>query len=150
MKYRFIVFFITSLIFFNCKKEVKKSTQSNTIIEEVNPLDTLPLRLNNGEKWIVNNATQIGVAKMDSILKSFNSNKDENYLGLGNNLSQQTSFIIKSCDMTGEAHDQLHVVLVPMLDEIYILKDSNDFEEQKRAVNNLELLIDRYYEHFKN
>lgn len=150
MKYKFIVFFITSLIFFSCKNEVKKSTQSNTIIEEVNPLDTLPLRLNNGEKWIVNNATQIGVAKMDSILKSFNSNKDENYLGLGNNLSQQTSFIIKSCDMTGEAHDQLHVVLVPMLDEIYILKDSNIIEEQKRATNNLELLINIYYDHFKN
>ena len=150
MKYKFIVFFITSLIFFSCKNEVKKSTQSNTIIEEVNPLDTLPLRLNNGEKWIVNNATQIGVAKMDSILKSFNSNKDENYLGLGNNLSQQTSFIIKSCDMTGEAHDQLHVVLVPMLDEIYILKDSNIIEVQKRATNNLELLINIYYDHFKN
>ena len=150
MKYKFIVFFINSLIFFSCKNEVKKSTQSNTIIEEVNPLDTLPLRLNNGEKWIVNNATQIGVAKMDSILKSFNSNKDENYLGLGNNLSQQTSFIIKSCDMTGEAHDQLHVVLVPMLDEIYILKDSNIIDEQKRATNNLELLINIYYDHFKN
>lgn len=150
MKYKFIVFFITSLIFFSCKNEVKKSTQSNTIIEEVNPLDTLPLRLNNGEKWIVNNATQIGVAKMDSILKSFNSNKDENYLGLGNNLSQQTSFIIKSCDMTGEAHDQLHVVLVPMLDEIYILKDSNIIDEQKRATNNLQLLINIYYDHFKN
>ena len=51
--------------------------------------------------------------------------------------------------MTGEAHDQLHVILVPMLDEISILKESNKLEESNTALNELEDLIDTYYEYFK-
>lgn len=145
-----LLILVIGLLLYNCNNEVKKSRSNTLETEEINSIDSLDLHLNNGEKWIVNNATQIGVTKMDSTLQSFTSNKDDNYLQLGNNLSKQTSFIIKSCDMTGEAHDQLHVILVPMLDEIYVLKDSQNLEEHKSAVISLGSLINTYYMYFTN
>ena len=86
---------------------------------------------------------------MASIIKAYKSNTKDNYINLGDKLSKQTSFIIKSCNMTGEAHDQLHVILVPILDEISIQKESNKLEESNTALNDLEKLIDTYYEYFK-
>lgn len=150
MKSKFIFLLVMSLIFLNCKKEIQKNTPSTSVTEEISLLDTLSLKLNNGDKWVVNKATQIGLNKMDSIINAFKTTKENDFMALGTSLSGQTSYIIKSCDMTGEAHDQLHVILVPMLDEIYVLKDSKDLEEMKNAVKNLEKLIGAYYKHFKN
>jgi CRISPR/Cas system CSM-associated protein Csm2 small subunit len=51
--------------------------------------------------------------------------------------------------MTGEPHDQLHVVLVPMLDEISIMRESKNDKESENALINLKDLIQAYYEYFK-
>lgn len=145
------IILLTLLIFFSsCKKDTQKSTEFNTENIKLNLLDTLILKLDNGKKWVVNEETQIGVNKMDSLIIAFNKGDEKDFLNLGKDLSAQTSFIIRSCNMQGEAHDQLHVVLVPMLDEIFILKESNSKQESKRALNNLEELIDEYFNHFKH
>lgn len=149
MKLQFVAISILIIFSFSCKKGNHKTISKINEVEEISVLDTLNLKLNNGEKWIVNEATQIGVTKMDSIIKSFNSSKGDNFIELGNNLSKQTSYIIKNCDMTGEAHDQLHVILVPMLDEIWILKESKKVEDCSKALNGLESLIEAYFTHFK-
>ena len=143
----FIVILIISIV--SCKQDSEKKPLVKPNSEEISLLDSLGLRLNSGEKWIVNNETHVGVSKMDSIITAHKTNKEDNYINLGNSLSKQTSFIIKSCNMTGEAHDQLHVILVPMLDEIYVLKDSQNTEEQRKAAQNLEELIVTYFKYFK-
>ena len=149
MKLQLVALYILLIFSFSCKKGNNKTISKIMEEKEISVLDTLSLKLNNGERWIVNEATQIGVTKMDSIIKSFNSNKSDNFIELGNNLSKQTSYIIKNCDMTGEAHDQLHVILVPMLDEIWVLKESNKVEDCREAVNELKSLIEAYFVHFK-
>ena len=145
---KILITIILIVTFSSCKKEVQKIDSNVSETEEISLLDTLTLKLNNGEKWVVNEATQVGVSKMDSIINSFKSNKDDDFVGLGKNLSKQTSFIIKSCDMINEAHDQLHVILVPMLDEISTLKESQNKEESKLALNELNTLIESYFSHF--
>ena len=147
-KFKILITIILFISFSGCKKEAQKIEVNNTETEEISLLDTLTLKLNNGKKWVANNETQIGILKMDSIISAFNTDKNEGYFSLGKSLSKQTSFIIKSCDMTGEAHDQLHVVLIPMLDEISILKESTNTEESKSALNELEALIESYFSHF--
>ena len=134
---------------FQVVKKTQKSISNISETEEISLLDTLTLKLNNGEKWVANNETQIGILKMDSIITAFKSDGNEDYSSLGKAISKQTSFIIKSCNMTGEAHDQLHVVLVPMLDEISILKESTNAEESKSALNELEDLMEGYFSHFR-
>lgn len=148
-KLRILIATILVITFSSCKKETQKNVPNNTETEEISLLDTLTLKLNNGEKWVANNETQIGIIKMGSIISAFKTDGNEDYTSLGKALSKQTSFIIKSCNMTGEAHDQLHVVLVPMLDKISILKESTKTDESKSALNELEALIESYFSHFQ-
>ena len=149
MKIKTLVIIFLFVSFLSCKKETQKSVVTTTETEDISLLDTLTLKLNNGAKWVANNETQIGVFKMDSIIKAFKIDGKDDYLNLGKDLSKQTSFIIKSCNMTGEAHDQLHVVLVPMLDEISTLKEASNSAESERALTELDALIDAYFSHFK-
>ncbi|EDP71838.1 hypothetical protein FBALC1_12092 [Flavobacteriales bacterium ALC-1] len=120
---------------FSCKNE---TTQSTIQLED--------LTLNNNEKWVANEETHIGMKRIDSIL-THNSYFDGKTLG--NELSKQTSYIIKSCDMTGEAHDQLHVVLMPILEEITDLKDEEEVLEIEKKVEKLQRLTDTYFKYFK-
>ena len=130
-----ILIFITTL---GCKNESKT--------EAISTADNLELILNNGEKWIANKETHIGMHRMDSILKN-NRTSDGNLLG--DALSKETSYIIKSCDMKGEAHDQLHVVLVPILEEITEIKDVVNANELEQKTTTLKRLIATYFDYFK-
>ncbi len=125
---------------FSCKNEPKQNNTETTISLE-------GLTLNNNKKWTANKETHVGMKKIDSILKS-NSFSDNKLLGEA--LSKETSYIIKSCNMTGEAHDQLHIVLVPILEEITEIKDISNTDELKSKTTNLKRLVSAYFKFFKN
>ncbi len=150
MRPKLLAISILIIFFFGCKIEAQKRVSNTIESEETIPSDTLKLKLDNGKKWVVNNETHIGITKMDSIIKAFSNGDKKNYPKLGKDLSIQTSYIIRNCNMQGEAHDQLHVILVPMLNEISILKESNNKQENKKALKNLEGLIDDYFNHFQS
>jgi hypothetical protein len=127
------------LICFSCKTDVSKSESHSAI-------QLKGLALNNNKKWTANEETYIGMKRIDSILK------DNSFLdgkSLGETLSKQTSYIIESCDMTGEAHDQLHLVLLPILEEITDLKDEENASEIEKKVIYLQRLTATYFKYFK-
>ena len=148
MNSKYAIIILCLVVVFSCKNESKKENDERIEIQEILLIDNEQLKLNNGEKWIANNETHEGVKNMDSIIKAFKSVKNKDYGLLGGTLSLQTNYIIEQCDMKGEPHDQLHVVLVPMLDEIAVLKDA-DNNKSKLALENLEGLIKIYFNHFK-
>lgn len=134
----------------SCKnKEENVFSKSKSQNEAISVIDTLQLRLNDGNKWIANPETHEGVANMETIIKAFKKENKKDYQVLGDSLAKQTGYIIKNCSMKGEPHDQLHVVLVPMLDEISILREQKNTSESKTALNRLEHLISTYFIHFK-
>ncbi|MDO5979314.1 hypothetical protein [Flavivirga spongiicola] len=138
---RYLSFIFLIIFVYSCKN-------SKAEIETDANLETLIL--NQGKAWLVNHETHVGITKMDSLITNFDTLKDENYKHLGESLSKQTSFIIKNCSMTGTAHDQLHVVLVPMLEEISILREIDDITIKKAALLRLQIYIEKYFEYFKN
>ena len=115
-----------------------KKTEANIVLEG--------LALNNGKQWVANQETHIGMKRIDSILKTETSIDTKT---LGNVLSKETSYIIKSCNMKGEAHDQLHIVLVPILEEITDLKDEENDTAKAQKIKRLKLLVAKYFEFFK-
>ncbi|WP_411894210.1 hypothetical protein [Winogradskyella sp. A2] len=134
----YIVFFLVATIVFGCKND-KNSINKSIIVPE-------GLVFNNGEKWIANTETHIGMKRIDSILKN------TTYLDgkvLGEALSKETSYIIKNCDMTGIAHDQLHIVLVPILEEITYIKDVTETNRLKDKVTYIKGLVSTYFQYFK-
>ena len=122
----------------SCKHESSKTASQVIKIEG--------LTLNNNEKWIANPETHIGMQRIDSILKNNPSSRGKT---LGEALSKQTSYIIKSCNMKGEAHNQLHVVLIPVLEVIMDLKDTEDSTEVNKKRQTLQNLAATYFEYFK-
>ncbi|MFT5847194.1 MAG: hypothetical protein ACJARX_001912 [Psychroserpens sp.] len=138
------------LLVLSCKNEQKiRTSYSASQVEAVSILDTLELKLDNGKKWIANAETHQGVKLMDSIILVFEKEGKNDYVILGDDLSKQTGYIIKNCSMKGKPHDQLHVVLVPMLDEISILREQINTIESRKALYKLERLISAYFTHFK-
>lgn len=135
------------VLFTSCRSE-NKSTNTDEIGHKISITDTLQLTFNKGDKWLVNAETHEGVKNMEAVINEFKAEKSENYKELGNKLSKQTSYVIKNCTMTGASHDQLHVVLVPMLDEISVLRESNNLIMAKTSLTNLEDLIQAYFKHF--
>lgn len=136
---RYLIFIFLVVISYNCKNN-KVETEIDPTIEA--------LILDQGNPWLVNNETHIGVTNINALIADFNKSKDKDYTNLGELLSKQTSYIIKKCSMKGKPHDQLHIVLVPMLDEISILRESDDISIKKIALLKLQIYIDKYFEHF--
>lgn len=133
----------------SCKKSEKVSpSDALSENEKISVLDTLQLQLNEGNKWIANVETHDGVKQMDAIISVFKNESKKDYKVLGDSLAKQTSYIIKNCSMKGEPHDQLHVVLVPMLDEISILREQANPSESIAALHRLEQLIAAYFLYF--
>jgi len=147
MKTKFAILILLFALTLSCKTDNKKVEITNNEINEILEIEASELKLNNGKKWSVNPETHEGVEKMDKIIKAFKKETNKNYNTLGKNLSKQTSYIIKSCNMVGEPHDQLHIVLVPMLEEISNIKDSSNSAEI--ALKKLEDLIEEYFNYFK-
>ena len=138
MKTKISILILLLAITFSCKNETSKTKPQ--------AIQLKGLTLNNNEKWVANEETHIGMKRIDSIL---NNNTSTSGKVLGDILSKQTSYIIKSCDMEGEAHDQLHVVLVPILEEITDIKDVENTSELEKKVTNLQSLTATYFEYFK-
>lgn len=149
MKTKHLLLVVLTVLIFNCQNKASQKTSDPVEKEEVTLLDTLKLKLNNGNKWVANKETHLGIKNMDSIINEFRSSEEQDFIALGTALSKQTSFVIKNCSMKGEPHDQLHVVLVPMLDEITRLKEANNDEENNMAISTLDALIKDYFTHFK-
>lgn len=132
---------LISILLISCK------TQNNET--ELKTKEALKeLTFNQGKPWKANQETHIGVTKMDALIKKFNTSKSTEFSALGEALSKQTSYIIKNCDMKGEPHDQLHVVLVPMLDEISLLREDLEENLKTEALLRLEIYINTYFEYF--
>jgi len=141
MKTNTLILLFLCFAFSNCKNETKAAATATAI--------SLNLKLNDGEKWTANPETHESVLKMDAIINAFKNEQQKDYQLLGKNLSKQTSYIIKNCSMEGESHDQLHVVLLPMLDAISTLKESENSEKSKKILTEIEAYIDAYFNHFK-
>lgn len=149
MKFYYLILVILFLSGFSCKEGIGEAQEPSKKKNIVSIADTLSLKFNANDKWSVNIETHEGVNKMDSIIKQFEITGNKSYKELGDALSKQTSYIIRNCTMTGESHDQLHIVLVPMLDEISVLRETENEAESKKAFNNLKELIKAYFEYFK-
>ncbi|WP_299334577.1 hypothetical protein [uncultured Psychroserpens sp.] len=146
---RYILLLLVGVLILACKNSANTIDTGNpSEIERVSILDTFSITQNPNGKWIANAETHLGFRKMDSIITKFRAENKTDYIELGNQLSEQTGFIIKHCSMKGEAHDQLHVILIPMLDEISVLKEENNNEKAKSALYNLEQLSSAYFKYF--
>lgn len=129
------------------EKKVDMKEMSTTTISQAEELEVKIAKNPDGGLWIVNEPTQIGMTKMIEMIEAFNSNE---YLSLGKGCQDQLNYITSNCDMKGQAHDELHKVLLPIIDEVSSLQDSSHFDHGKEHVESLQKLLNLYFDNFKN
>lgn len=120
------------------------SSSCNTHSQESKPvsisdLNYMEISLENDEPWIANIETTQGVAKMLNLVQGFS----RDYSVLQSNLEYEFQILFLKCSMTGEAHNQLHNYLIPM---VVIFEDiaKDDVEVSALAVEKLKLHLQGY------
>jgi hypothetical protein len=111
--------------------------------------DSHLLRLNNGEKWKVNEEMTPFIEEGNTILQTYIDNGGTDYHALADKLEKQNWQLIKNCTMEGESHDQLHNWLHPHMAMINELEDAENQEQAKEKVEKLAASFEVYHAHFK-
>ena len=144
MKY---ITFIAVIIFMTscCNQSHEQKTDEVVIHEAQGDAVTLI----NGEKWKVNFATNKGIRNMKKLMSDFKQDSDlADYRELGASLQKEFQHIFQRCDMTGEAHNQLHNYLHPMAGWFKELKEG-DLIQCKTATNELKEHLEKFDSYFK-
>ena len=153
---RLITIVAISLTIFSCgntseKKEVKKEITETKIVKETEADQhdsDEELILNNGKRWEANLETTEGVKKLQMQLQGLSDKESvEAYTTLTKELEETFGEIFAKCTMKGEAHNQLHNFLKPML-QLFDGMKSGDLEKSKYSYDILNKHLKLYKEYF--
>lgn len=145
MKAKFLIIAPAFLLAFaSCDNE-----NSNTKTEEkteVSASKTEVLKLDNGEKWMVNSEMQPFILASEKLTQEYDG---KNYLPLAEKLENENKQLISSCTMDGESHEQLHVWLIPHIELIKKLKAAENVESANAVVAELKHSFETFHQFFK-
>ena len=149
MRNKFILFGFGILLLSSCGNQSTETTQQEEqeTTHEEKQESTPALHLNNGEKWTVNAETHIGMNHLQGIVDSLPDSID--FPAIAAKMETETQYIISNCDMTGEDHNQLHLVLHPILDGIRNMKEGANGEEGQKGLNTVQKNLEDYFTHFQ-
>jgi hypothetical protein len=103
-----------------CKSAVSDNSNNNesaTIrIEQVEAQTDHDIVLNGSEKWQIDKGMKEAIQAIEALVNQYNSDKLVDYQLLGDAIGVQTKKIIRTCTMTGQAHEELHKWLLPFLE----------------------------------
>ncbi len=130
------------VLFISCTQTKKQKTDTSSIkIEGV--------VLNNTKLWEANVETTEGIKKMQKMLHNFSEeNNVTEYALLKNNLEAEFTNIFQKCTMKGEAHEQLHNYLKPMIG-IFEGLESSDLKTCKANFKIMENHLAGYANYFE-
>ena len=153
MKKSIHLFLAVTLLFFaiSCKNTTEKKPvqEQPQQTEEQHHNRVEELKLNNGNLWEANAETTEGIHAMLQLMANFSEVENlEAYATLKQNLEAQFKTIIQKCTMTGEAHDQLHLFIVPMKD-LFNGLTASDIENNKEHFNKLNTHLKTYKNYFE-
>jgi hypothetical protein len=133
-------------------KKASKATMITGIEESVtSAAEELSVQLDDGKKWKANVETSQGVNKMMASVKKTTAKKIkvlEDYRQLGASLQKDFNGIFQNCTMTGEAHDQLHNFLLPMVDMVKTF-EQKDLAACEATLPLIKQHLGSYYDYFE-
>lgn len=146
---------IGSMLIYSCnnKKEeapIDVHTEAEATMHDENHGQDLSdaIRLNNNQKWMVNNEMKPFVMKGEELVNTYINKKQTDYKTLAKELKMQNDQLIKSCTMEGESHDELHKWLHPHLELTKKLEEEKDPAKAEATVLELQKSYQQYHEYF--
>jgi len=141
-----------SLLLFSCgdTSSEKTNAQTETITQEVDGKDDemQTIKLNNGEKWLVNEEMKPFILESEIILNDYIESSSTDFKTLAERLNEKNSKLIESCTMNGESHDELHKWLHPHMNLIRSLAQEENTESAASIVRELALSFETYHKYF--
>ncbi|MFA7444735.1 MAG: hypothetical protein WCY89_02225 [Flavobacteriaceae bacterium] len=140
------VFFLSAVLF-SCKNNTAEpvTTQEDVHQHQTTATEaTQELRLDHGNKWQVNDQMKPYVEQGEQMVADYINSAATDYKNLAEQLKEQNSLLIKSCTMTGEAHDELHKWLHPHLDLVKELEAAPTAREATVVVEKLQASYTTY------
>jgi hypothetical protein len=114
------------------------------------PLNIDGLDLNEGKKWKANPETTEGIHNMIAIIEDDKSSSIEDYSILAEELGEEKTNIFKQCTMKGEAHENLHAYLIPLIHLIGDLSEDSTPDEAAKTVSEIKAHTKAYDFYFEN
>jgi len=105
--------------------------------------------LDEGKKWRVDSGMLVYLRTMEAAISSFAGTDMLAYDALSETLQRESDLLTSNCTMKGEAHDVLHVWLVPYLDLVEALSDAQTPEERSAHHVQLRDAFARFNEYFE-
>lgn len=148
-----ISIFTISFLLFACDssslKEAHKHSESVTEHENQQNGREDKIRLNNGEKWLVNDEMKPYVYEAEKVLSEYNESNSTEYKELAVVLKEKNTAVIKSCTMQGESHDELHKWLHPHMELVDKLEKADNVEEANETITQLNESFETYNQYFQ-
>ncbi|MCF6280146.1 MAG: hypothetical protein L3J14_07345 [Flavobacteriaceae bacterium] len=142
MRYKTILLASVITLFMSCDSNKKKTIDTSSIEIE-------GISLDNSKLWQANKETTEGVKKMQQIMQSFSDKENATaYASLKDELEEEFTTIFQKCTMKGEAHNQLHNFLKPML-PIFEGLESSDLKICKTNFKIMENHLAGYANYFE-
>jgi hypothetical protein len=141
-----IIIFAASLFMLGCNNQtITKNSES----QGHHYSDSDQIKLNNGEKWIVNEEMKPFILEAETILIEFIESGSTDYPTLAAQLKEKNSGLIKSCTMTGEGHDELHKWLYPHIELIKELEQEKNLDKANSSIQKLSKSFNTYHQYFQ-
>lgn len=106
----------------NWFKETLNNFENETTNETTEESNEVALSLDNGKKWKANKETVDGINNMLAIMATpLAEERIVLYVARGEQLMKEFETIVAKCNMTGEAHEQLHHYIFPLKEQIETL-----------------------------
>jgi len=145
----FFLLVITGLVVSCGPHSEKKDNNSNTEQTEEHQGHETELSLDNGKVWLANPETTSGIKNMAEIMNSFTDKEEIGaYSILKENLETEFGLIFQNCTMTGEAHNQLHNYLHPIIEMLEGI-GSSDLNTCKTNFDKLKEHLAEYSNYFE-
>ena len=153
----FIISTLGCFLFFSCESqnETEKVSEDNveaTVHEEDNEHhahEHETLKLNDGEKWVINEEMKPNVAAQEESIENYKTSKSTDYKALADQLVKQNSSLINSCTMDGESHDELHNWLHPHMELLEELSQAESEEQAEEVIPKLEASFESFHKYFQ-
>lgn len=143
---------IGSFLLYGCGNSTNEKSNNNgetATHQQHQHDDEQTIRLNNGEKWFVNEEMKPFILEAENILTEYINNNLSDYKTLAEQLKEKNSGLIKSCTMKGESHDELHKWLYPHIELIESLSKAESTEEASEIIANLQASFLTYHQYFQ-
>ncbi|MBL0074201.1 MAG: hypothetical protein IPP34_21375 [Bacteroidetes bacterium] len=153
MKKITILISVISLFLFSCgntsNEKSKEQTETVTHEEHQHNDEMQTIELNNGEKWKVDANMITHIRNMENDIISFSTVEQKDYKSLAEKLQSNIDLLTSNCTMKGKAHDELHKWLLPYIDLVKELSETEDQAEAAKQFENIQTSFTTFNQYFQ-